>query len=454
MADLQSFIRQIEEIYPEDMAYVDAPIDPLFEPSALVAKLDRLKKRPVVVFKDVKGTSYPVVTNVTASRKRLALALGVAPEKMIERYIEAICHPLPPVTVETGPVFDEVILGKDVNILKLPQITHHEGDAGPYITGAIVLCKDPDSGKYNASFNRLMIKDETHTAIHLTTNKHLWHSYLKKERQGKPLEIAILIGVHPALALGSLYTGGMDDDELGVMGALAGEPLQMAQGKTIDLQVPVNTEILLEAEILPNLREDEGPFGEFTGYSIGQRKREVVKIKAICQRKAPLFYDISVGQFDHLLLSTVPMEASLYTHVKAAVPTVQAIRIPAPFTAFISLRNVLPGIVNTAILAAFNADMYIKQVIVVDEDINVFDTNRVVWAMGTRCQPFRDVIMLPNLRGSDLDPSSGPDGFTSKMGIDATAKPSLREFPSMSTFSRAVMERMNLDVLVKFEKQL
>ncbi len=449
MHDLQSFLRTIEEKSPDDIVYVDAPIDPLFEPSALVAKLDALKKRPIVIFRNIKGSAYPVVTNVTASRKRLAIALGVKPEKIIERYIEAIRHPLAPVTVESGPVFEEVTTGKDVNILKLPQITHHLADAGPYFTGAVVLCKDPDSGKYNASFNRLMIKDECHTAIHLTTNKHLWHSYLKKERAGEPLEIAILIGLHPALALGSLYIGGMDEDELGIMGALTGAPLPVAKCKTIDLQVPVNAEILLEAEILPHVREAEGPFGEFTGYSIGQRKREVVKIKAICQRKAPLFYDISVGQFDHLLLSTVPMEASLYTRVKSDVPTVQAVRIPAPFTAFISLRNVSPGMANSAILAAFNADMYIKTVVVVDEDIDVYNTGRVVWAMGTRCQPARDVILVPNLRGSDLDPSCTPDGFTSKMGIDATAKPSLADFPAMSAFSQEVMDRLNLAELIK-----
>jgi 2,5-furandicarboxylate decarboxylase 1 len=449
MADLQSFLRALEEKYPDDIAYVDTPIDPLFEPSALVAKLGALKKRPVIIFKNIKGSAYPVVTNVTASRKRLALALGVTPDKLVERYVDAIRHPLPPVTVDSGPVFEEVTTGKDVNILKFPQITHHQADAGPYFTGAIILCKDPESGKYNASFNRLMIKDKSHTAIHLTTNKHLWHSFLKKEREGKPLEIAILIGVHPALALGSLYIGGMDDDELGIMGALTGEPLQVAQCKTIDLKVPVHTEILLEAEILPNVREAEGPFGEFTGYSIGQRQREVVKIKAICQRKSPLFYDISVGQLDHLLLSTLPMEASLYTHLKAAVPAVQAVRIPAPFTAFISIRNTAPGIVNNAILAGINADMYMKCVVVVDEDINIFDTARVLWAIGTRCQPQRDIMLLPNLRGSDLDPSCVPDGFTSKMGIDATAKPSLREFPSLSSFSQEVMDRLNLDELVR-----
>ncbi len=452
MSDLQSFIRTIEEQYPDDIAYVDAPIDPLFEPSAVVAKLDAQKKRPIIVFKNVKGSPYPVVTNVTASRKRLALALGVTPDKMVERYIDAIRHPLAPVTVDTGPVFEEVVTGDDVDILTLPQITHHKADAGPYFTGAVVLCKDPESGKYNASFNRLMIRDKQHTSIHLTTHKHLWHSYLKKEREGKPLEIAILIGVHPALALGALYIGGMDDDEMGIMGALTGKPLQVAQCKTIDLKVPVDTEILLEAEILPHVREDEGPFGEFTGYSIGQRKREVVRIKAVCRKKKPLFYDISVGQLDHLLLSTLPMEASLYAHVKADVPTVRAVRIPAPFMAFISLKNVIPGIANSAILSALNSDMYMKHVVVVDEDIDVHNTSRVMWAIGTRCQPYRDVILLPNLRGSDLDPSCSPDGFSSKMGIDATAKPSLAEFPAMSAFSPEVMNRLNLDELIKSKR--
>jgi 2,5-furandicarboxylate decarboxylase 1 len=451
MADLQSFMKQLEEKYPGEVAYVDAEIDPAYEPSALVAKLDAQGKRPMLVFTRIKGSAYPVVTNVTASRKKLAVALGVTPDRLVARYLDAIEHPIPPVSVDSGPVFERVLTGGDVGLGKLPQIIHHQGDAGPYFTGGILLCRDAQSGAYNASFNRLMVKDEQRMGIHLTTNKHVWHSFIRNEREGKPLEIAILIGVHPALALGSLYIGGMHDDELGVMGGLLGDAVRMAPCKTVDLKVPVDTEILLEGEILPNVREDEGPFGEFTGYSIGRRKREVVRVKAICQKKAPVFYDISVGQIDHLLLSTIPMEGSLLKHVRAAVPTVHSVRIASPFTAFVSLKKVAPGIVNNAILAVLNADMYIKHVVVVDEDINIFDTGRVLWAMATRCQPQRDVILLPNLRGSDLDPSCVPDGFTSKMGIDATAKPSLDEFPSLSSFSKDVMDRLNLESLLRWK---
>jgi UbiD family decarboxylase len=159
-----------------------------------------------------------------------------------------------------------------------------------------------------------------------------------------------------------------------------------------------------------------------------------------------------VGQLDHLLLSTLPIEASLYACVKEAVPTVRAVRVPAPFTAFISLRNAAPGMANNAALTAIASDMYLKTVVIVDEDIDVFDTGRVLWAMSTRCQPVRDVVLLPNLRGSDLDPSCPQDGFTSKMFIDATAKPSLAEFSEISTFPREVMERLDPDKLLRFSK--
>jgi 3-polyprenyl-4-hydroxybenzoate decarboxylase len=128
---------------------------------------------------------------------------------------------------------------------------------------------------------------------------------------------------------------------------------------------------------------------------------------------------------------------------------VQAVRIPAPFTLFISLKNTTPGLANNAVLAAINADMYLKQVVVVDEDVNIYDTGRVLWAIATRCQPHRDIMVLPNMRGSDLDPSCVQDGFTSKVGIDATAKPSLAGFAPMTSFPRDLLARLNVEQLIK-----
>ena len=204
------------------------------------------------------------------------------------------------------------------------------------------------------------------------------------------------------------------------MGALAGEAMEVVPAETMDLKVPARAEIILEGEILPFERVDEGPFGEFTGYSLGSRKREVFHVKAMTHRKDALLHDIAVGHLDHLLLSTIPMEANLFRAVKAMVPSVKAVRIPAPFTVYVSIEKKTEGQGKNAILAVLGSDLYMKHVIVVDHDIDIFNDQRVQWAVGTRCQADRDVMIISNVGGSDLDPSDLKDGVTAKMGIDAS----------------------------------
>jgi hypothetical protein len=167
---------------------------------------------------------------------------------------------------------------------------------------------------------------------------------------------------------------------------------------------------------LPRERTSEGPFGEFTGYSLGARPREVVKVQAITHRKGALFQDISVAHLDHLLLSTIPMEANLYRAVRAMVPSLKAVRVPAPFTCYVSIEQRLPGQAKNAILAVLGADLYIKRVVVVDHDVDVFDDRQMTWAIATRCQPDRDITIVSHARGSDLDPSTRQDGLTAKWG--------------------------------------
>ena len=162
--------------------------------------------------------------------------------------------------------------------------------------------------------------------------------------------------------------------------------MEVVPAETLDLKVPARAEMILEGEILPFERVDEGPFGEFTGYSLGSRKREVFHVKAITRRKDAFLHDIAVGHLDHLLLSTIPMEANLFRAVKAMVPSVKAVRIPAPFTVYVSIEKKTEGQGKNAILAVLGADLYMKHVIVVDHDIDIFNDQRVQWAVGTRCQ--------------------------------------------------------------------
>ena len=443
--DLRSFLDLIKRRKPEDFRIVSKPVDPAYEITALVVKLEReAKQRPVLLFENVKGTKFPVLTNLHASRARLAAAMNASPEETQRAYLRAMEKPILPKVVPTGPVKEVVLTGDTVNLYELPQMVHHEGDAGPYLTAAISFAKDPTAEVWNCAYNRLMIKGRDTTSIHLTTGKHLWEFHRIAESRGEPLPVAFVIGVHPAIALGALAIGSIDEDERGIMGRLLGEPLELVKCETSDVLVPAHAELVLEAEILPRERTPEGPFGEFTGYSLGERQREVVRVKAITHRRDAMFQDITVAHLDHLLLSTIPMEANLYRAVRAMVPSVKAVRVPGPFTCFVSIEQRVPGQAKNAIVAVLGADLYMKRVVVVDHDVDLFDDRQVNWAIATRCQPDRDITIVTNARGSDLDPSTREDGYTAKWGVDATAKPSLAAYTPRHRVPPEVWQRINL----------
>ena len=423
-------------------------MDPLHEVSALVAKLAReRRRRPVLLLENVKGSAFPVVTNLHAGRRRMALAMNAEPRELQRAFLKAMERPVAPVVVDTGPVKEVVQTGGDVDLLALPQIVHHAADAGPYITAAISFARDPEDGTWNCAYNRLMIMGRDRTSIHITASKHLWEFYQKAEARGEALPVAFAVGVHPAIGLGALAIGSIDEDERAIMGGILGEPLELVRCETSDLLVPAHAEMILEGEILPGERTPEGPFSEFTGYSLGQRQREVVRYNAVTMRQGALFHDIAVAQVDHLLLSTIPMEANLYRAVRAIVPSVTAVRVPAPYSCYVAIEQRVSGQAKNAILAVLGADMYIKRVVVVDHDVNIFDDREVAWALGTRCQADRDIMVISNTRGSDLDPSTDSDGYTAKWGVDATAKPSLAEYTPRNRIPQEVVDRIDLDAL-------
>ena len=444
--DLRSYLELVES--EDELVRISAPVDPVHEVSALVAKLAReRRRRPVLLLENVKGSAFPVVTNLHAGRRRMALAMNAEPRELQRAFLKAMERPVAPVVVDTGPVKEVVQTGGDVDLLALPQIVHHAADAGPYITAAISFARDPEDGTWNCAYNRLMIMGRDRTSIHITASKHLWEFYQKAEARGEALPVAFAVGVHPAIGLGALAIGSIDEDERAIMGGILGEPLELVRCETSDLLVPAHAEMVLEGEILPGERTPEGPFSEFTGYSLGQRQREVVRYNAVTMREGALFHDIAVAQVDHLLLSTIPMEANLYRAVRAIVPSVTAVRVPAPYSCYVAIEQRVAGQAKNAILAVLGADMYIKRVVVVDHDVNIFDDREVAWALGTRCQADRDIMVISNTRGSDLDPSTDSDGYTAKWGVDATAKPSLAEYTPRNRIPQEVTDRIDLDAL-------
>src|SRR5437867_8340979 len=443
--DLRSYLDLVKRKKPDDLVIVSREVNPAYEMTAVSAKLDReSRRRPILVFEIVRGTNFPVLTNLHASRSRLALAMGAPPDEMLRTYLRAMERPIPPKVVSTGPVKDVVRKGSDVDLYALPQVVHHQGDGGPYITAAISFARDPEDDIWNCAYNRLMIQGRNRTSIHLPPGKHLWEFQRRAEAKAQPLPVAFAIGVHPAIALGALAIGSIDEDERAIMGGLFGEPLELVKCETSDVLVPAHAELVIEAEILPAARTAEGPFGEFTGYSLGEREREVVNVKAVTHRAGALFQDIAVAHLDHMLLSTIPMEANLYRAVRAMVASVKAVRVPGPFTCYVSIEQRLPGQAKNAILAVLGADLYMKRVVVVDQDVDIFDDRQVTWALATRCQPDRDITIITHARGSDLDPSTTEDGYTAKWGVDATAKPSLAAYTPRHRVPPEVWERINL----------
>jgi UbiD family decarboxylase len=443
--DLRTFLEAVKRDHPEDFLVVSREVDPAFEITAITVKLEQeAKRRPVLLFEKVHGTRFPVLTNLHAGRSRLAAAIHAEPGNMQRAYLRAMEKPIQPKVVSDGPVKEVIVTDGKIDLYKLPQILHHQEDAGAYITAAISFAKAPDGESWNCAYNRLMIKGRDTTSIHLTLAKHLWEFQRAAEAQGEALPVAFAIGVHPAIALGCLAIGSIDEDERAIMGGLLGEALELVKCETSDLLVPAHAELVLEGEIVPHERTSEGPFGEFTGYSLGERQREVLKVRAITHRRDALFQDITVGHLDHLMLSTTPIEANLYRAVRAMVPTVKAVRVPAPFTCYVSIEQRISGQAKNAILAVLGADLYMKRVVVVDHDVDIFNDRQVNWAIATRCQPDRDIVVVSNTRGSDLDPSTKEDGNTAKWGVDATAKPSLATFTPRHRVPPDVWQRINL----------
>ncbi|BAF58677.1 3-polyprenyl-4-hydroxybenzoate decarboxylase and related decarboxylases [Pelotomaculum thermopropionicum SI] len=396
-------------------------VDPVFEIAALGKQADGICS---LLFERVKGYAVPVVTGLAGDRELFAAAMSVPVEGMLEKLAAAVENPVPCrlVSPDGAPV-KECIIRENIDLLKmLPIPTHHAGDAGPYITAAILIARDPDSGVRNVSIHRLQVTGPDRLGI-LILPRHLWHFFGKAERAGRPLEIALAIGVHPAVLLASQATTRLGVDELEIASALLPQPLELVKCETVDVEVPAGAEIVIEGKILPGVREVEGPFGEYPRYYGPAAPRPVVEVTAVTHRRQPVYHTIIPASREHLLLGGIAREAVLLQTVRQAVPTVKNVHLTpggsCRYHAVISIEKKHEGEAKNAIFAAFTSSSEVKHVVVVDHEINIFDPEEVEWAVATRCQAGRDVFIVKDAMGNRLDPSSR-DGVSDKMGIDAT----------------------------------
>jgi len=453
--DLRSFIAELEARLPDDIARVAQPISPRYEITALLTQMEKRKQFPLLFCEKVQGSETPVVVNAQASRRLMAMALQCDPRELARIFSERQEKPIPPVEMINAPVHEVIQTGDEVDLSKVPILTHYDVNAAPYITAGIVVAVDPDTGVRNTSYNRLMMAGKSELRIFMAVGRHLWTLHDKLERRNQPLPIAIVIGVHPLFSLGAqAFTPAMED-EYAVIGGMMGEPLRLVKAKTVPIQVPADAEMIIEGEILPHVRRTEGPFGEFTGHAVSQDERPVIEVTAITHRRNYIFQDVHAGYTEHKLMGAVPREAALIKAVCQTVPTVKNVCMPVSgncrFHAYISIAKRTPGQAKNAICAAFAADMLLKHVVIVDEDIDVFDEEQVLWAVSNRFQADKDLVVIAGAQGSELDPSGGPGGVNAKMGLDAT-KP-LDGFAPELRVPHEVMRRIRLeDFLPRFSK--
>ena len=200
----------------------------------------------------------------------MSVALQCKPEELARVFSERQSKPLPPVEMINAPVHEVVKTGDEIDLKEVPVLTHYDVNAAPYITAGIVVAADPDTGARNTSYNRLMMAGPRELRIFMAVGRHLWTLHNKLERRNEPLPIAIVIGVHPLFSLGAQALTPANEDEYAVIGGMMNEPLRLVRAKTVSILVPADAEMIIEGQIMPNVRRIEGPFGEFTGHAVPQ----------------------------------------------------------------------------------------------------------------------------------------------------------------------------------------
>ena len=433
---LRSFLELLEKECPREMIRISRPVDPArFEVTAILKHLENRGKFPLVRFdqpKNLKGdvSPHPLLSNIFATRERCALALGLKPEQagmpLSLEYARRLEHPLPPVLLEASqsPVKQVIARGEQCDLTNFPIVRHHEMDPAPYIDMTPVM-KHPDEGFYNVAFLRNMYKEPRKLGIYMSP-RHNWQISQVYESRRQPCPVAVVVSHHPAFYLGALNVEAYGKDDYAIIGGIAGQPLRLTASETWgeNFLVPADADMIVEGEIPPGEREVEAPFGEFTGYYGPQRVRPIIRVTAITHRRNATLQHIFVGHRDNWFLGGLPKEGSVFNAIKGIVPTVRGVHFAASgscrFNCYISIDKKVAGETKQAALAAFGMVDFVKNIIVVDSDIDPFNEQEVMWAVATRTQAREAVDIIKNVKGNSLDPSQTHDIMTDKLLIDAT----------------------------------
>ncbi|MBX8803160.1 UbiD family decarboxylase [Pseudochrobactrum asaccharolyticum] len=390
---------------------------------------NRMDGTKATAFPDAGGTGITVISGLLSDRSWMAEALGVKSSELVKAFQRAAASPLPWHQVDNAAC--QQIIVEDGDLLgRLPIPVHNEFDSGSYITAGLLIARNPRTGIQNVAIHRLQVSGPRELGV-LLLPRHTLAFFNEAESTGADLDVAIVVGCSPSCLMASQAILPIDHDELEVAGALNGTPLAVTKCIGSEIRVPADAEIVIEGRLLAQKRAPEGPFGEFPQYYGERAERHVIAVDRITHRENPLFHTIVGGALEHLLLGALPREATILSTIQASFSNVKAVHLTlggvGRYHLVVQLQKRNRGEAKNIIAAAFAAHYDIKHVVVVDEDVDIYDERSVAWAIATRFQADRDVIIIGGAQGSKLDPSTD-DGFGSKMGLDATVPFGAPEF--------------------------
>jgi len=436
---LKEFVQYLED--RGELLRVDAPLDPEYEVAAVLHEMGK-EEAPALLFENVKGCSIPLVGNLLGTKRRLALALGIEESVLLKGYLPNMDKKIPTKLLKKASDRKVLRSKKDIDIQKLlPVLTYYQKDSGPYITCGVTSALDPRNNGIGRGLHRMEVRGKAQLGISLL-NPPLSDIYAFHRQKGTRMEVATAIGVDPAILVATVLKMPAGLDKLEGAGGLIGEAVSLEKAKTVDIDVPANAEIIIEGTIDPKGEEKDGTLGESSGYYMSFGQSPTINISAVTLRAEPCFQAILPWslEVDHLLsfihgLNFIPK-------MKKEIPSILDIHfVPGTFGAHavIAMDNPNKGEIRGALAMALGFSN-IKQAVIVDGDVNPRDYLEVEWALTTRCQPDKDIIVISSLRGQPIDPSAGEGFATAKIGIDAT-RPRNKGFEKVG-FPDAIQERV------------
>ncbi|NPV77805.1 MAG: UbiD family decarboxylase [Anaerolineae bacterium] len=427
--DLRSFIAVIEKA--GQFTEIKKPVKIVHELANVAAAMARQDKG-AVLFSQPVGATMPVFTGAVASQKLAALALGCSLNEVSD-FMGRVLDPangIAPIRVGEAAWKENVITGEDVDLAMLPIPTHGKHDGGPFITGGVTVTKDPVSGRGNLSYNRMQVLGKRELGFNMNEWRHTMKFYKNQESKNEPLQVAIAIGLDPAIMIAAGARS--DDDELRIAGAIRGRGTPVCKGVTVDIDIPAEAEIVLEGYLPPQERHPEGPLAEFHGYYGEPWQMPVFHVTAICHRNKPIFQTIVAGASEHIYIGNVlPREPLLLKFVRHVSANITGVHVPPygnGFVSIVQLKKNNPGEPKNVAMAAFTSHVNNKLVIVIDPDVNLYDPADILWALNNRVDWSRDIFLVQGSQGHEMDPVSDTRGVQTKIGIDATYKEERRPY--------------------------